>query len=85
MPAPEGNNHQRKTVCFTSPLECTSEKQLNELHCNITNLVALHKCSGYCLRKKKQDSKLRFVEAILEKKIQQLRKLQEKNFILSVL
>ena len=43
--------------------ECTEERHLNDLHVDMTNMVALHSCNGYCLRKKKIDSETRYCRA----------------------
>eukprot|EP00111_Clytia_hemisphaerica_P009342 TCONS_00027422-protein len=39
---------------------CTNEDDLNEFHIDLANMVALHSCNGYCLKKKKKESKTRY-------------------------
>ncbi|XP_066910877.1 uncharacterized protein [Clytia hemisphaerica] len=62
---PEGTRNPPEYDPLGVPIlqTCNEENDLNELHTDITNMVALHSCNGYCLKKKNKDSERRYCRA----------------------
>ena len=52
---PDYNPLQQKVSAF-----CKCEKDVKELHISVANKTLIHDCNGFCLKKKKKDSKTKY-------------------------